>query len=134
MNPTDTAASAEVVSPTELFELATTHLGRALEQIGTEDDATAPDSVLALTAAGEAFAGMRILQAAMVPTTPFQQRERALQALGDVQAGVDLLDAYAGQVRDFGPGPLSTFDVPAESLHLLVTARRRVASAVARIS
>jgi hypothetical protein len=129
--PTDSRTWDEVVSPSELFNAANGRLDTALAKLGSQDEVWAPDSVTTLLAERDVVAGMRILHSAIVPTTPERQREAAITALGDVQAGLDLLDGYIGQIREMGPGPHPREQVQSEALHLLDTARRRITSATA---
>jgi hypothetical protein len=129
--PTDAHSTTEVVSPSELFSAATTRLDSALDLLGSEDGAWAPDSVSTLLAESDVVAGMRVLHAVVVPTTPERQREAAITALGDAQAGLDLLDGYIGQIRGMGTGPHPREQVQTEALHLLDTARHRILSATA---
>ncbi|MCW2922769.1 MAG: hypothetical protein JWM98_173 [Thermoleophilia bacterium] len=110
--PTTIASPADVVAPSQLFQLASEHFENATEWLGRRDGEPheAPTVEAARAAIAEAHAGSRLLESALVPATPFRQRQAATSAMDDAWTAAASLVRYERAIAEFGDVPPATRD------------------------
>lgn len=132
--PTAASGRSDAVSPSRLFAFARDRFGIARDALRIGGPGSVPTGIVAALAIAEVGAGMRALRSAVVPATPFHQRQQALAALEQARAGAGFLQAYRDAVAALGDGPLRHDDLPVGALHQLSEGRDRLAHAIMRLA
>jgi hypothetical protein len=95
----------DVVSPTKLLELARNRFEVAYATLRIGGDASVPTSDVTVLALNQVAAGVASLRSVLVPSAPFELRERAATSISNAAVATDLLRRYHAAAVEFDGHP-----------------------------
>ncbi len=130
-SPYGAQLAKDLVSPSQLFELAATRFEAALATSRIGGRRTSPSAIVAVMAMQQADSGIRNLRSISLPGTPFAVRMRAARAMDHARQGIDLLRQYHAAVAGRGDRAHSNDTLAIETIALVSEGRRQLRTAIA---